>query len=437
MSGNKINYVNFNNSKGTVEKPGNKTRDRMIMAVGGLFIFILTFFIYGIMDDTENSGQKEIVTDNLDILAQIDQLDEQKMAREEKLGKIKNDVFLGENTDVDEYTKSLINDLKNLAEESDNESDKSEDKDIESYPSSSQTDEEMDIILSYLREGKKDSHDVFAAGRNKTYPVPKKYRESKTIKKVRSLFAFSNTRRSARIYNNGFTNISSETFDQPDTNMGAGKSSKSSDKMCLIFNSNPVFTISEGEFLYASLSNRIVNDKRKSPVTAVITRDFLDDSGRFVLIPANSRVTGFAQKVSGQQDTRLFINFHRIILPNGRSLDLGFSKNSMTAMDHSGALGVRGRKNSHFFTKFGSSILYGSLNGLSGFAQNRLDQSSGLSHFIDRTSDNFNTLNDRLASDSMAIVPTIMIKEGTEVKVRFASDVKISAYTRVSDRTYY
>ena len=109
----------------------------------------------------------------------------------------------------------------------------------------------------------------------------------------------------------------------------------------------------------------------------------------------------------------------------------------MEALDGSGALGIKGKKDSHFFTKFGSSILYGSLNGLSGFAQNKISQASGLSHFIDRTSDNFNTLNDRLASDSLAILPTITVKAGIELKIRFSMDIEISAYSKISERSYY
>jgi len=436
MKRNDINYVNFNAAKRAVKRSGSKFRDRIIMTGGAVLVFILTFFIYGIMDDPEISEQQEVVTDNKDILAQIDQLEEQRKDKEEKLGMIKNDIFLGKNIDVDEYTAGLLNDLKNLAEQSDVDADKNEEIDAENISSHSRSDENLNSILSYLEGDDEDSENIFDPGINKVAQVPGKHRNSKSINRVRSLFAFSNRLRSARIFNNGYTNVYSEASDASEKK-GSENNHKNPERMHLIFNSNPVFTISEGEILEASLTGRVVNDKRESPVTAVTTRDYLDNSGRFVLIPANSRITGYAMKVSGQQDTRVFIDFHRMILPNGRSLDLGGGKKNMTAMDYTGALGIRGRKNSHFFTKFGSSILYGSLNGLSGFAQNRLDQSSGLSRFIDRSSDNFNTLNDRFASESLAVVPTIMIKAGTEVNIRFASDVRISAYARVTERAYY
>jgi len=435
MNKNGINYVNYNTDKRVRKKSVNKTKDRFIMAAGGLVIFVLTFFIYGIMDEPDINGQKEIVTDNRDILAQIDQLEDQRKVKEEKLGMIKNDVFLGKNTDVDEYTASLLNDLKSLAEQSDSKSDRKEETDVEKNSSYSRSDENLNSILSYLEDD--DSSDtIFNQGPNRSEPAHNEYRDKKTMRRVKSLYAFSNTMSSARIYNNGYEDLTAEISDRSETNNRI-ENGRNPDLMRLIFNSNPVFTISEGDFLTASITGRVLNDKRESPVTAVTTEDYLDNSGNYVLIPANSRITGFARKVSGQQDTRIFIDFHRMILPNGKKLELGTGKRSLTGMDNSGALGIRGKKNSHFFTKFGSSILYGSLNGLSGFAQNRLEQSSGLSRLIDRTSANFNTLNDRLASDSLAIVPTITLKAGSEVKIRFSCEIKISAYMKVSERTYY
>ncbi len=121
MKRNEINYVNFHGTEGKTESRGNRTRDRIFITAGGLVIFILTFFLYGIMEEPEDPGHKEIVTDNRDILAQIDQLEEEKKMKEEKLGMIKNEIFLGKNTAVNEYAESLINDLKNLSEQEDTE----------------------------------------------------------------------------------------------------------------------------------------------------------------------------------------------------------------------------------------------------------------------------------------------------------------------------
>ncbi len=435
------NFVNIGGRKKERRRIGSKMKDRLVMIIGGFVIFIITFFLYGIVEEPENDHPGEIVrTDNKDLLAQIDQLEEQKKIYDEKIGMISDDVFLGKNAAVDEYTESLISDLRKRAEQEDKKRLLNEREAVRSDNElkSPESYDQFEDLMLYLQKEDETSGELF--------PEPQRDIESSGISeritkrvRVETQFAFSNTQRNARIFNNG----RGEILYKGKSGTGqskAGRVQKKTERSGieqLIFNSNPIFTIFEGEFLHAVLTNRIVNDKRSSPVTAVTTRDLIDRTGKFVLIPANSKIIGYADKVSHQQDKRLFISFQRLILPNGSSLSFGSGDRGMNALDGSGALGIKGRKNSHFFAKFGSSILYGSLNGLSGFAQNKVSQTSGLSHFIDRTSDNFNTLNDRLASDSLAILPTITVKAGTELKVRFSMDIEISAYSKISDRSYY
>ena len=442
MSDINSNFVNIEGIKKHRKRIGSKMKDRLVMVIGGFVIFILTYFLYGIVDESENGpGENKVRTENRDLLAQIDLFEEQKKTNEEKFGMIRNDVFLGENAAVDEYADSIISDLRKLAKQEDEKRvlEEQEADSINREFAETESNDQFEDIMDYLQKEDESSGELFSEPQTRDVSSTGRSRRGIKRDRVGTLFAFSNTQRSARIYNNGRGEVVYNNADDIDQS-GADKvqiKRELSNKKQLIFNSNPVFTIFEGEFLHAVLTNRIVNDKQSSPVTAVITKDLLDHTGKFVLIPANSKITGSAQKVSGQQDKRLFISFQRLILPNGHSLNFGSGNNGMTALDGSGALGIKGKKDSHFFAKFGSSILYGSLNGLSGFAQNKISQSSGLSHFIDRTSDNFNTLNDRLASDSLAILPTITVKAGIELKIRFSMDIEISAYSKISERSYY
>ncbi|MCK4889264.1 MAG: TrbI/VirB10 family protein [Candidatus Aminicenantes bacterium] len=442
MSDINSNFVNIEGIKKHRKRIGSKMKDRLVMVIGGFVIFILTYFLYGIVDESENGpGENKVRTENRDLLAQIDLFEEQKKTNEEKLGLISDDVFLGKNAAVDEYAESIISDLRKLAKQKEEKRvlEEQEADSINREFAETESNDQFGDIMDYLQKEDESSGELFSEPQTRDVSSTGRSRRGIKRDRVGTLFAFSNTQRSARIYNNGRGEVVYNNADDIDQS-GADKvqiKRELSNKKQLIFNSNPVFTIFEGEFLHAVLTNRIVNDKQSSPVTAVITKDLLDHTGKFVLIPANSKITGSAQKVSGQQDKRLFISFQRLILPNGHSLNFGSGNNGMTALDGSGALGIKGKKDSHFFAKFGSSILYGSLNGLSGFAQNKISQSSGLSHFIDRTSDNFNTLNDRLASDSLAILPTITVKAGIELKIRFSMDIEISAYSKISERSYY
>ncbi len=436
----KMKYVNLIQTGEKRRKKSGKTKDRVVMFSGAVFIFVITFFIYGIMEETEPSLDKRIVrTGNRDILAQIDRLEEQKKIREEKEIKLKDEVFLGKNTPVETYAENLINDLKRMAErdESDQHNSDSGKKGVD-LRNEDQTDNYFpDEIFSDLLKGKDIREESFEHGipENKIETE----RRARTVKNrgVVSLFAFSNRIRSARIFNNGFDNIVNHASDSGRNLSGIKKGYSSPNTFRIVYNSNPVFKIFEGDFIEAVLANKIVNNREASPVIAMVSRDLLDKNGEFVLIPSGSRFIGKAKKISSQQDRRLMIKFHRLILPNGRSVFLGEENKRFSALDSNGSVGIKGKKNSHTLARFGSALLFGSLNGLSGFAQSKTDQTSGLSHFLNRTSDNFEMLNGRLAADSLSVMPTITVNSGTELKIYVSVDIEISAYSKISERSYY
>ena len=95
-------------------------------------------------------------------------------------------------------------------------------------------------------------------------------------------------------------------------------------------------TLFEGEMIDAVLVNRIIADTEPSPVVCQISKDVFDNTGRYVVLPANSRIVGVSQVVNYKGAHRLFISFHRIILPNGPSIDFPPSKKAMKALDRPG-----------------------------------------------------------------------------------------------------
>ncbi len=432
------NYVSLISDRKNRVKDQGKIKDRIVMLIGAVLVFIITFVIYGIMEDPDSNRNNGMIrTGNQDIIAQIDRLEEQKRIREEKELKLKDDVFLGRNTPVDSYAESLINDLKSMSVRNEQ---KYYDPGLESIPEKSwiamsENDYFPEEIFSELLREKNSGERTV-----KTYsdlPKPSGIQNKKDkVKRVSSLFAFSNRIRSARIFNNGFENIINEFPGSGGKISGTDKHSSQS-TFRLIYNSNPIFKVFEGDFIEAVLTNKIINNRDASPVTATVSRDLLDKNGMYVLIPSGSRFVGEARRISSQQDRRLMIRFHRLILPNGRAVQLGRGDKRFSALDNEGSLGLKGKKNGHVLARFGSSLLFGSLNGLSGFAQSKIDRSSGLSQFLNRTSNNFEMLNERLASESLSVMPTITVKSGTEIKIYVSDDIEISAYSKISERSYY
>jgi type IV secretory pathway VirB10-like protein len=209
------------------------------------------------------------------------------------------------------------------------------------------------------------------------------------------------------------------------------------DKTRLIYSDYPPTTIHEGEMLEAVLVNRIIADTEPSPVVCSITKDVFDRSARYVVFPANSRIVGLSQVVSYKGAHRLFINFQRIILPNGASLDLPPSRKALKALDETGALGVVSKVERHWFLQFGTALLFGALDGLAGAAQRNRDVFSTRAVVIGRTSENFERILENIMTQYSTIVPTIRVDQGKRMRIYLADDVLISPYARVSDRSYY
>jgi len=134
---------------------------------------------------------------------------------------------------------------------------------------------------------------------------------------------------------------------------------------------------------------------------------------------------------------RLFISFHRIILPNGPSVDLPSSQKVLSAMDESGALGVASKVDRHWFLQFGTAIFLGVLDGLGAAAQRNADLFSATSIIIDRTSGNFDRILDRIMAQYSSIVPTITVNQGKKVRIYLSDDILVSPFARISERSYY
>jgi type IV secretory pathway VirB10-like protein len=208
------------------------------------------------------------------------------------------------------------------------------------------------------------------------------------------------------------------------------------EKNRILYTDLPPVTLYEGELLDAILVNRIVADTEPSPVICQISKDLFDSGGRYVVFPANSRIVGSSQVVNYKGAHRLFISFHRIILPNGPAVEFPGSQKAMRALDETGALGVVSNVNRHWFLQFGTAIFFGVLDGLAGAAQRRSELFSQTSIIIDRTSRNFERILDTIMSQYASIVPTITVHQGHKMKICLADDVFISPYARIKERSY-
>jgi len=207
---------------------------------------------------------------------------------------------------------------------------------------------------------------------------------------------------------------------------GVSKREKSS--ITLSYNSEyPVVTLYEGECLQGVILNEIRSDIQEGPVIVKTTKDFFDESGVYVIIPYGTKVLGRTQAINYRGQKRLYIWFERIILPvrkvGEKQAGIELPTKSI-ALDQRGISGLVSKVDRHFWLQYGSSLLLGVLDGLTGMAQN-----SGAGHNVGR-------INDTRYSEYANIMPTVSVKPGSKVKIYMTSDINITAYDLKENRPY-
>jgi type IV secretion system protein VirB10 len=119
----------------------------------------------------------------------------------------------------------------------------------------------------------------------------------------------------------------------------------------------PATTVVQGTLIPAVLETAIDTDV-PGYARAVVSQDVRSFDGSRVLIPRSSRLVGEYKGVTQAGQRRAFLMWTRLIRPDGVSIALG-----SPAADFSGQAGIGGQVNSHFLSRFGSSILLSILGG--------------------------------------------------------------------------
>src|SRR5258706_338105 len=83
----------------------------------------------------------------------------------------------------------------------------------------------------------------------------------------------------------------------------------------------PLHRLLEGTVIDTVLTNRL-DGANAAPVNCLVTNPIYSQSGQQVVIPAGSRVLGETKPVQSVGESRLAVAFHRLILPDGRTVGL-------------------------------------------------------------------------------------------------------------------
>jgi type IV secretion system protein VirB10 len=188
------------------------------------------------------------------------------------------------------------------------------------------------------------------------------------------------------------------------------------------------YVVFEGTVLETALVTRL-NGEFSGPIICMLTNNIYSHDGQHLLIPAGAKVLGETKRVEGFGQTRLAVAFHRLIMPDGYSLDLDQFK----GLNQIGETGLKDQVNHHYFQIFGASVAVGAIAGLAEAGTNT--SSVGLPQ---TTTDAYRQgVAASLAQSSthildrfLNLLPTITIREGHRVKVYLMQDLLVPDYNQ-------
>ena len=187
------------------------------------------------------------------------------------------------------------------------------------------------------------------------------------------------------------------------------------------------YVIYEGLTLDTVLMNRLDGDA-VGPVKVLVSNPVYSHDHQHVLIPDGTIVLGEARKIGSAgigQQRRIAVTFHRLLMPDGYSVDL----DQFHGLDQIGEEGLKDQVNNHYVQIFGTSIALGVIAGASQISQGGSNlTSSGPQSFTNGAATSVSQSATSILDHFIQIPPTITIREGHRVKVYFTQDLLLPAY---------
>ena len=188
------------------------------------------------------------------------------------------------------------------------------------------------------------------------------------------------------------------------------------------------YLVYEGSVLDTVLMNRLDGDA-VGPVKVLVSNPLYSHDHQHVIIPDGTVVLGEAKKIGASgfgQQRRMAVVFHRLIMPDGYSVDL----DQFQGLDQIGEEGLKDKVNNHYLQIFGTSIALGVIAGASQITQGGgTITTSGSQAFTNGAAASVSQSAATILDRFIQIPPTITIREGHRVKVYFTQDLLLPAYS--------
>ena len=178
------------------------------------------------------------------------------------------------------------------------------------------------------------------------------------------------------------------------------------------------YVLFEGTVLEALLINRL-DGSFPGPVSCLLSTNVYSHDRQHVLIPAGSKLLGEANKVDTFGQVRLAVTFHRLIMPDGFSVDLDQFK----GLDQEGATALKDKVNNHYAKIFGASVAIGVLGGVAQVGTGSVLNADGADRIRQGFGVGMATAGEQILDRFLNILPTVTIREGTRIKIYLSNDL--------------
>jgi type IV secretory pathway VirB10-like protein len=183
------------------------------------------------------------------------------------------------------------------------------------------------------------------------------------------------------------------------------------------------YVVFEGTILETLLINRL-NGTFAGPVNCLVTSDTYSHDGQHILIPAGTKVLGEAKKVEALGQQRLAVSFHRLIMPDGFSVNL----DQFRGLNQIGETALRDKVSNHYLQIFGASLAIGILGGIAEAGSGNVLTNSPLEEARAGLGSNLANSSLQILDRFLNILPTVTIREGNRVKVYLSGDLVLPDY---------
>ena len=188
--------------------------------------------------------------------------------------------------------------------------------------------------------------------------------------------------------------------------------------------------LAKGSTIPCVLTTKIVSDYQGF-TTCQVTKDVYSANGKVLLVERGSKAFGEQKTEMKQGKASIFVLWTKIETPKGVSINI-----DSPASGSLGEMGIPAKINTHFWKRFGGSIMLSVIQDafatVASRAEGNGDNTGDNNTTIQNTTRTTQSMAEKALDNSINIPPTATVKQGTLLNILVVRDVDFSKVYRVN-----